>query len=410
MKTIKAGVGFDENQNSYEAGKNAAEKAIKKMGQKDGSLILAFCTSKHDYQACFNGIRSEVGDIPIIGGSAIGIITNDNLGYAGYQVGVAILPNFLTFDTVAADELDKGEKQAGFRLGSQMSTKRNVKETLMLLFYDLIKHPPPPAPVFNVSSYLIDGFEQGIGSNPPLLIGAGLIGSYDFRTGKQFCVNKVVNQHAVCTLLSGDFSVYSTIMHGCKPMSDYHTITRVEGSIVYEIDNKPALDVIDNLLGTQDWKKRLPLIFVTIGVNYGDKYAPYNENNYVNRLIIGIKPEEKAILLFESDFENGTEFQFMRRNAELMQDSAERGSKEAISYLQKNKLDPFFALYIDCAGRTAAFSDSEKEEASIVQNIIGQNVPLLGFYSGVEIAPLLGKSRGLDWTGVLLILSRGVNS
>ncbi|MCK4966456.1 FIST C-terminal domain-containing protein, partial [bacterium] len=363
-----------------------------------------------DYQDCFNGIKSEVGDIPIIGGSAIGIITNDNLGYERYQVGVAILPNFLTFDTAAVGELDKGEKQAGFRLGSQMSTKRNVKEKLMLLFYDFIKRPPPPAPVLNVSSYLIDGFEQGIGSNPPLLIGAGLIGSYDFRAGKQFCANKVVNQHAVCTLLSGDFSVYSTIMHGCKPMSDYHTITRVEGSIIYEIDNKPALDVIDNLLGTQDWKKRLPLLLVTIGVNYGDKYTPYNENNYVNRLIVGIKPEEKAIVLFEADFENGTEFQFMRRNAELMQDSAERGSKEAISYLQENKLDPFFALYIDCAGRTAAFSDSEKEEASIVQKIIGQNVPLLGFYSGVEIAPLLGKSRGLDWTGVLLILSRGVNT
>ena len=30
------------------------------------------------------------------------------------------------------------------------------------------------------------------------------------------------------------------------------------------------------------------------------------------------------------------------------------------------------------------------------------NVPLLGFDFGVEVAPLLGKSRGLDWTGVLL--------
>jgi len=28
---------------------------------------------------------------------------------------------------------------------------------------------------------------------------------------------------------------------------------------------------------------------------------------------------------------------------------------------------------------------------------------LLGFYSGVEIAPFLGRSRGLDWTGVLLL-------
>jgi small ligand-binding sensory domain FIST len=89
-----------------------------------------------------------------------------------------------------------------------------------------------------------------------------------------------------------------------------------------------------------------------------------------------------------------------------MEESAEKGSKKAIAYLQKNNQDPFFALYIDCAGRTAGFSGSEKEEASIIQKNIGKYVPLLGFYSGVEIAPLMGKSRGLDWTGVLLIFSR----
>jgi small ligand-binding sensory domain FIST len=77
-----------------------------------------------------------------------------------------------------------------------------------------------------------------------------------------------------------------------------------------------------------------------------------------------------------------------------------------MAYLQENNLEPFFALYIDCAGRAAAFSGAEKEEASIIQTNIGKNVPLLGIYSGVEIAPLKGKSRGLDWTAVLLILSR----
>ena len=32
-------------------------------------------------------------------------------------------------------------------------------------------------------------------------------------------------------------------------------------------------------------------------------------------------------------------------------------------------------------------------------------MPLLGFYSGVEIAPFMGGSRALDWTGVLIVLS-----
>jgi small ligand-binding sensory domain FIST len=89
-----------------------------------------------------------------------------------------------------------------------------------------------------------------------------------------------------------------------------------------------------------------------------------------------------------------------------MEESAEKGSKEAMAYFQRNNQEPFFALYIDCAGRTAGFSGTEKEEASIIQKNLGKDIPLLGFYSGVEIAPLMGKSRGLDWTAVLLILGR----
>jgi hypothetical protein len=69
---------------------------------------------------------------------------------------------------------------------------------------------------------------------------------------------------------------------------------------------------------------------------------------------------------------------------------------------------PVFGLYIDCAGRAAKVSDTLTEEASEVQNVFNQyNTPLFGFYSGVEVAPLLGKNRGLDWTGVLLVLAKG---
>lgn len=407
MSTIKAGVGFDDNLDSFEAGNRAAAEALKNIGGQGCDLVLAFCTAKHDYEACFEGIRSEVGDVFIMGGPAIGVITNDNLGYEGCQVGVAVLPGDLTLDNATVGRLDKGEKSVGLELGRRLSVKRNPREKLALLFYDSIKSPPPPAPVLNVSSYLLDGFEEGIGTNPPPIVGAGLIGTYAFDRGKLFCGSKVADQHAAAALLSGDCSVHTTIVHGCKPMSGYHTITRIEGPIVYEIDGKPAMDVIDNLLGNRDWQKRLPLLLVTLGVNQGDKYAPYDEKNYINRLVLGIIPEQKAIVLFEADFECGTEFQFMRRNSGLMEESTEKGCREAIAYLEENHQEPFFALYIDCAGRTAGFSGAEREEASIVQRTIGKVAPLLGFYSGVEIAPLMGKSRGLDWTGVLLLLSRG---
>jgi hypothetical protein len=66
--------------------------------------------------------------------------------------------------------------------------------------------------------------------------------------------------------------------------------------------------------------------------------------------------------------------------------------------------DCFFGLYIDCAGRASARSGASVEEAELVGLGLDPAIPLIGFYSGVEIAPFAGYSRPLDWTGVLTVL------
>lgn len=407
MARSGAGVGFADNANSFEAGQRAAREAIERSGAATPGLALGFCTGRHDHRACFEGMRSALGPTPIVGGSAVGIITNDRLGYEGNQVGVAVLPDDLTYATASVGDLDRDERDAGARLGRKLSLERSLDEQVALLFYDSIQSPPPPAPALNVSSYLLGGLVRELGEDPPPLVGAGLLGSFTFGRGQQFCGDRVGEQCAVATLLSGDCHVHTSIMHGCEPISDYHTITRVQGPVVYEIDHRPALEVIDDLLGNREWQQRMPLLLVTLGVNHGPKYAPYDEKSYVSRLIVGTVPQDQAIVLFEADFEDGTQFQFMRRNDQLMAASAEKGCSEALDHVRSGGHEPFFALYIDCAGRSAAFAGTDEEEAAIAQRLLGPEIPLLGLYSGVEIAPIFGQSRGLDWTGVLLLLSRG---
>jgi len=74
--------------------------------------------------------------------------------------------------------------------------------------------------------------------------------------------------------------------------------------------------------------------------------------------------------------------------------------------VQKDRRNALLGIYIDCAGRTGGYLNTPYEEASEVQKVFtGYGVPLLGFYSGVEICPLMHKSRGLDWTGVLIIFA-----
>jgi predicted polyphosphate/ATP-dependent NAD kinase len=45
------------------------------------------------------------------------------------------------------------------------------------------------------------------------------------------------------------------------------------------------------------------------------------------------------------------------------------------------------------------------EDAVMVQKTVGGRVPILGIYTGVEIASVRGRPRGLDWTGVFCLFS-----
>ena len=136
------------------------------------------------------------------------------------------------------------------------------------------------------------------------------------------------------------------------------------------------------------------------GINRGKEGELPNSSNYANRLCLAIDKERNGITMFESDMVAGTRFQVMYRSLDLDY------IPPIINQLFKDHADrrPVFAFYIDCAGR-AAGQTSELEDAVIVQRAVANRVPLLGIYSGVEIAPLMGKPRTLDWTGVFCLFS-----
>jgi hypothetical protein len=276
------------------------------------------------------------------------------------------------------------------------------------MFYDSIKNAPTEdsPPEMNASPPLIKGIEEKLKLKVPI-IGAGLVGDYEFNATKQFCGSFVESQCVVASLLAGDFKPYFSIMHGCVPKDGiYHTITRAEGPVIYEVDGKPVIDLIDDQYGSNEWSGQLPVRRLTIGVNYGEKFEEFGENQFVNRLIAGVLPDRQGILLFEPDLAEGSEILFMLRNNKMMMESIQKNSEELLEKIISKGENPVLGLYIDCAGRAAIISETLTEEASEVQSIFNRyKVPLFGFYSGVEVAPLLGRSRGLDWTGVLLVLA-----
>ena len=405
---MKIGTGYSNRKDGHLSGMAVAKSAIEKGGIQRPDVVFAFCAGQVDHEDYFRGLKNVVGDqVPILGGSAVGIITNDVLSYEDYAAGAAIIESkTFKYKEAAARGLDKDEKQAGYRLTQNLPHDKEDK--LLMIFYDSVKTPAKDdlPPVLNASSPLIEGIEQALQSNVPI-VGAGLVGDYDLGPTKQFCGSCVGSQSVAGVMLAGDFTPYFRIMHGCTPLSGvYHKITKIDKSIIYELDGKPIVEMIDELYGNSDWQQQRPVNLLTLGEYHGKRYEKPIEEYYVNRLITGCLPNGEGIGIFEPDFETGTEIQFMLRDTERMIESAKKNSIELMGQIKADGKKALFAFYIDCAGRTSGFSNTNTEEASEIQSVCNQHhLPLFGFYSGVEVAPLLHKSRGLDWTGVLVVLA-----
>lgn len=401
----KVGVGFSEIPSSEDAGLEAARAAVAYAGVSRCDLAILFSTSKHDPAQLRNGVRSVIGPTcRLIGGYSIGIITRDQLGYEGYQVGIAVMSS----DSVQVDMfIEKGlpdnEFDVGLALGKQVSSGDYGGTPAILLMYDSIKDKPPEGMAINLNlaTPLVEGMGQSLKTWPPAA-GVGMIGDWQGNPTYQWFDDQIAQQSAMALVMSGDVRLDTTIVHGCKPSGRYHTITKAEGNVVLEIDGKPAVDAIAQLLGPDSYKswEDYPF-FVTLGVNKGDKFGEFREEDYANRLVMGIEKDRGGLIMFEPDLKEGAEFQLMRRSIDL----GYVGERATDLLHRVADRHPFFALYIDCAGRASAYSGTEREEAKEIQKVIGPKMPLLGMYSGVEVARVGEDMQALDWTGVLCVFS-----
>lgn len=411
------GVGRSNNPDPREAGTEAARRAADMLNPaEEPAWVLVFCGGKHDPAAVLAGLRGVVGPLPVVGGSAAGTVTSAGFGYSGFEVAVGLFPASLGLPEILTDGgLLEGEAAAGRRLGESLRGLAG-EGRVVLLFYDSVAATAPPR--LHPASLLIDGIYQGMGVDEresggsyrphmgrPHLVGAGTLTDMNLSDGYVFDGTRPRKHSAVAVVLPAAITAETAILHGCVPVSSFMTITNIDGAEVFELDGGPALDVIETMLGidvADDGGRNLSLM-VTLGEKHGDPFADYDENRYVNRLILRVESDRRSITLFEPDFRRGSVVQIMSRDNGLMVQSVRDGVRSMNGRVSDRKA--LMALYIDCAGRASARSGSEIEEAEVLLDEIAINAPLLGFYSGVEIAPVDEmRSRPLDWTGVLTVL------
>jgi hypothetical protein len=173
------------------------------------------------------------------------------------------------------------------------------------------------------------------------------------------------------------------------------TITRSENNVLYELDGQPALGLYKQYLG--DRAKDLPgsaLLFPLTVI------SPDGHTSVV-RTILSVD-EQTQSMTFAGDVPQGWRSRLMWTTVESLMEGASDAAEDASQ--QRIGL----AVAVSCVGRRLVLGHRTDEEVECVVDVIGQDTPLIGFYSYGEISPVDGWCQLHNQTMTITTLTETV--
>src|SRR3989338_6789135 len=159
------------------------------------------------------------------------------------------------------------------------------------------------------------------------------------------------------------------------------TITKAKGNVLYELDDKPALALYKEYLG--ELAKDLPSSGLLFPLSLKVKTDIGGEVEVV-RTILAVD-ETAQSMTFAGDMPEGILVQFMKANFDRLVDGASGAAGMSIESLGDGKAE--LAILVSCIGRKLVLKDRIEEEVEAVQEKIGPQAAIVGFYSYGEISP-----------------------
>lgn len=228
---------------------------------------------------------------------------------------------------------------------------------------------------------LINGSQlaRGINNvNNTTPVTGGMAGDGDRFLETYVIANGVAKQRTIVAV--GFYGENLHIGTGCfagwSEFGAQRTITKSKDNILYEIDGEPALDLYKRYLG--ELANELP----NSGLRFPLSIKKDNASAEVIRTLLSINQEEKSIT-YAGDVPEGYSARLMKADIDILIDGAGQAAKN-IKQINNNTA---LGLVVSCVGRKIVMNYLVDDELEEIQEILGKNVQLTGFYSYGELAP-----------------------
>jgi len=391
---IRAGVGRSRQQATGRAVEEAARGALAHAGISRADFAIIFFTADHAGQQreLVTSLIRTIGTDCVVGSSAAGVVTGDSEIEGSH--GIAVLA--LASDEISArpfifEPLKENEMNLGTSFGEFLA-KTQEQNSLMVLLPDTYNGNP---------QRLLESMASKAGFHP--VVGAGSTENGAVGATFQLCGDKIATNSVAGAYVSGAFNVHLDITQGCQPISEPMVITKAERNLIYEINDRPAIDVFARLLKgplAEDIRRALMVLFVGLPADRQENSVAAGK--YLVRNIIGLDPE-KGILGVSEEVSEGEAMIFAMRDGERAREDLGQMLQRQVARLGGKK--PAFGLYFNCCARGTSLYGLPGIDSAYMHQALG-DFPLIGMFGGYELAPLGRTNHLFAYTGVLALITQ----
>jgi hypothetical protein len=403
----KAGVGMSRHHNPNVAGREAAEQALEKAGVGEPDFVFMFASIGYDQPSLLRAVRETTGGVPLSGCSVEGVIGGEDADESNFSVVVmAISSDELHWTNGIATGLSADSRAVGQRVAQNLLPNISPSTIGLFVFPDGMSVALDSFFTANFDDFFA-GLENDLPSDRFLpLWGGGAGNNFNVKVPTyQYCDDEVVSDGVSYALLSGKAHAGWAISHGCIPIGSARTVTRGEGNVIYEIDGKPATEVLKEYLPEQALAEDEDWVPYSVSLALCFRAPSYmQDEEYVVRGIPAVKLADGSIAV-QTEVRDGTSIWFSSRDKQKIATGLDRMAAQIKHQLGGDQ--PKLVFQFDCATR-GKMMFREQERLQLLKRFrqsVGPNVPWVGFYAFGEIGPVEEHNNRNLYTAVVLALS-----
>lgn len=396
--TTQTGVGISHHRNPIKAGQDAVAQAIQAAGLQAADpldFIFVFASMGYNQAMLLRAIREAAGHCPLAGCSGAGVIGPGEADESNFSVAVMVVrSDELRFHNHWVTGLKADPEEVGKKLAHRVNPDIQTDAIALFLF--------PDGLTLNFDR-LAAGLNAGLIAEQPLPWLGGAAGSdADMKITYQYCDDQIISDGVVATLMAGQGQVAWAVNHGCIPVGVQRTITRAAGNVIYEIDGKPALEILQDYL-TDEELARWDETIVTFCLGFQAPSYMRTKDEYIIRYLPA-KDEATGAVIIQTEVEPGSAVWVTRRDAEKISQGLDQIATTINAQIGDRTAK--MVLHFDCYGRGKfLFRETEKRDLlNHLQAQIGSALPWLGFYAFGEIAPIHQYNTVHNYTLVLAVV------